>query len=85
MTREERISRDFKIRHEILHIRYMVDYLTKGVRATPITKGVLGYKCKQDIIERDKLLLENLEGIQKYLHELCELSNEFGFEYEKEG
>jgi hypothetical protein len=58
----------------------MVDYLTEGVQATPITKGVLGYKCNQDIIERDKLLLENLEGIQKYLHELDELSEELGYD-----
>lgn len=81
MPREEILIRDFKIKSEILHIRYMVDYLTQGVKVTPITKGVLGYKCKQDIIERDKLLLENLEGIQKYLHELCELAKGLGFDY----
>lgn len=85
MTREERIKRDYKIRNKILFIRYMVDYLTEGAQATPITKSVLGYKCKQDIIERDELLLENLEGIRKHLHELCELSDDLGFDYEKEG
>lgn len=72
MTSEECLK-IFKISGQIHHIRYMVDLLTKGVQVTPITKGVLGtYKCEQDIIERDERLLENLEGIQKYLHALCD-------------
>lgn len=74
MTSEEKATKHFKIRYDILTIRHMVDYLLEGVQTTPITKGVFGYKCKQNIIERDRLLLENLKGIQKHLHELCELS-----------
>jgi hypothetical protein len=58
----------------------MVDYLLQGVQETPITKGLFGYKCKQDIIERDRLLVENLEGIQKHLHVLCELSKEMRYQ-----
>lgn len=83
MTNEEMV-RVFKIQGEILHVRYMVDFLTKGVQVTPIKKGVLGtYKCKQDIIERDERLLENLELIQKYLHELCDDCESFIIEEDK--
>ena len=68
----------FEIHGEIYHIRYMIDMLTKGVQETPIEKGALGlYKCKQDIIERDERLLENLELIQKYLHKLCDSTKNF--------
>lgn len=86
MTRYEMLMRDFNVRYEILVVRYMIDGLTKGVQDTPITKGVFGYKCKnQDIVEREKNLLENLEGIQKHLHTLCEMTEEFGFECVEEG
>ena len=77
MTSDEYLK-IFEANGKILHIRYMVDLLTKGVQATPIKKGAFGtYKCDQDIIERDERLLENLEGIQKYLHELCDEMEKF--------
>lgn len=72
MTKEECLKY-YEINGRVLHIRYMVDLLTKGAQMTPIEKGVLGnYKCKQDIIERDRNLLENLECIQRHLHRLCD-------------
>lgn len=50
-----------KLMHEIICLKVIVKVLTEDVAETPITKGVFGtYKCKTDIIERDKELINCL-------------------------
>lgn len=73
MTNEQ-ARKLFKIQGDILHVRYMTDFLTKEVQVTPITKGIIPgtYRCTQHIIERENRLLENLCFIQNYLHKLCD-------------
>lgn len=67
----------FKLGYEVFYLESMINSVTQGVKATPITKGALGrYKCKQNIIERDKNLLENMELIQKHMNALVEKYNQ---------
>ena len=67
----------FSLGYEVFYLESMINTVTQGVKATPITKGVLGrYKCKQDIIERDKNLLEIMELIQEHMNTLVEKYNQ---------
>lgn len=67
----------FELDYEVFYLESMINSVTQGVKATPITKGALGrYKCKQNIIERDKNLLENMELIQKHMNALVEKYNQ---------
>lgn len=62
-----------ELAQEIFYVEARINLLTGGVQATPIKKGVLGYKCKQDIVTRDEYILDNLTGIQEHTEKLHEL------------
>ena len=69
---------------ETAYLETRIDLLTKGVQMTPITKGLFGYKCNQDILERDANLLENLEGIRESVKKLVEIRNQLFEELNRE-
>ena len=68
-----------KLMHEIICLKAIVKILTEDVAEAPITitKGVFGtYKCKTDIIKRDKDLINCLILMKMHMKNLVTLKEE---------
>ena len=74
-----------KLMHEIICLKAIVKILTEDVAEAPITKGVFGtYKCKTDIIKRDKDLIHCLILMKMHMKKLVTLKEELSKAMEEE-